>query len=60
MDVNEFISKYDIVSGLEIKPSVLTYHDPCHLSYGLGIRDKPRQILNSIEGVKLVENEACR
>ncbi len=63
MDVNEFISKYDIASELEIKPSVLTYHDPCHLSYGLGIRDKPRQILNSIEGVKLVEmkhaDECC-
>jgi glycolate oxidase iron-sulfur subunit len=63
MDINEFISQNNIASGLAMKPSAMTYHDPCHLSYGLGIRDKPRQILNSIEGINLVEmkhaDECC-
>ena len=55
MDVNEFFIKYDIASNLEINPSVFTYHDPCHLGYGLGIKDEPRRILKSIKGVKLKE-----
>ena len=41
----------------------MTYHDPCHLSFGLGVRNKPRQILTSIGGIELVEmkhaDECC-
>ncbi|RJR18917.1 MAG: (Fe-S)-binding protein [Nitrospiraceae bacterium] len=55
MDVNEFLIRYDIASNLQIAPSVVTYHDPCHLSHGLGIRDKPRHILKNIKGIELVE-----
>jgi Fe-S oxidoreductase len=32
----------------------VAYHDPCHLSRGLGIHDVPRKLLNSL-GVDLVE-----
>jgi fumarate reductase (CoM/CoB) subunit B len=35
----------------------VTYHDPCHLNRGQGIHEQPRQIINSIPGVKLVEME---
>ncbi len=63
MDINEFIAKSNIAPELELKPSVMTYHDPCHLSYGLGVRDTPRKILKSIKGVELVEmkhaDECC-
>lgn len=63
MDVNEFFIKYDIASNLQISPSVVTYHDPCHLSFGLGIREKPRHILKNIKGIELVEmkhaDECC-
>lgn len=63
MDLNEFFTKYDIASKLEIDPSVFTYHDPCHLSHGLGIRDEPRKILKEIKGVELREmkhaDECC-
>lgn len=43
-----------------IKPKVkekvaVTYHDPCQLSRYLGITDEPRQIMKTIEGVKLIE-----
>jgi len=55
MDVNEFLTRYNMASDLEISPSIVTYHDPCHLSYGLGIRDKPRHILRQIKGIELVE-----
>jgi Fe-S oxidoreductase len=55
MDVNEFLLRYNITSKLETAPSSVTYHDPCHLSYGLGIRDKPRHILKKIKGIELVE-----
>ncbi len=63
MDINEFFTKNNIGSDLEISPSVLTYHDPCHLSYGLGVREQPRQILKGIKGAEFVEmkhpDECC-
>ena len=63
MDVTEFLIKYDAASNLETVPDVMTYHDPCHLSYGLGIRDKPRDVLKNIKGIKFVEmkhaDECC-
>jgi glycolate oxidase iron-sulfur subunit len=63
MDVNEFFIKYNIAKGLKIVPKVVTYHDPCRLRYGLGIKVEPRRILKDIQGIKLVEmqnaDECC-
>jgi len=63
MDIHEFLIKYNIAAGLEINPAVVTYHDPCHLHFALGITDEPRQILKGIKGVEFVEmrhaHECC-
>lgn len=40
----------------EVKMTV-TYHDPCHLNRGQGIRDEPRQLIKLVPGVKFVEME---
>ncbi|HJP83402.1 MAG TPA: heterodisulfide reductase-related iron-sulfur binding cluster [Fimbriimonadaceae bacterium] len=40
----------------------ITYHDACHLAHGQGIRSEPRQLLNAIPGLDLVElpeSEIC-
>jgi len=55
MDVNEFFIKKDIISGLKADRRVITYHNPCHLSYGLGIKSEPREILKAIKGLEYVE-----
>ncbi|MFV0436939.1 MAG: (Fe-S)-binding protein [Desulfopila sp.] len=56
-DINEFIAK-----NIEIQPEQLgrlpyrvTYHDPCHLGRGQGIRQQPRNLLRQIPGVEFVE-----
>jgi len=33
----------------------VTYHDPCHLRFHQGVYAEPREILNSIDGIKYVE-----
>jgi len=63
MDLNEFLIKYNFIDDLETVPGVVTYHDPCHLSHGLGIRDEPRKILHAIKGIEYREmkhaDECC-
>ncbi len=40
----------------------ITYHDSCHLCHGQGIRQQPREILQSIPGVvfrELPQSDVC-
>ena len=36
-------------------PLIVTYHDPCHLARYCDIYDEPRELMNMIEGLKLIE-----
>lgn len=57
-DLTEFV-----VNHLEFIPprgrlhKKVTYHDPCHLKYELGITEEPRTLIHSIKGVEFVEME---
>ncbi len=55
MEISEFL--VDKLNREDMKPVDLrvTYHDPCHLARGQGIRREPREILKQIKGVELVE-----
>ena len=57
MDISEFLR--DKLNTKDMKPidMKVTYHDPCHLVRGQGIREEPRSILNRIKGVEFVEME---
>ncbi|MBI4697544.1 MAG: (Fe-S)-binding protein [Nitrospirae bacterium] len=55
MDINEFFISNDITADLAIADRALTYHDPCHLRYGLGITEEPRKVIKNIQGAHLIE-----
>jgi len=38
-------------------PHRVTYHDSCHLTRELGIREQPRQLIRGVKGVDFVEME---
>jgi glycolate oxidase iron-sulfur subunit len=55
MDLSEFLAGDRLPHDLELPSQVVTYHDPCHLNFGLGIRAKPREIIGNIGGLELRE-----
>ena len=55
-DINEWLIEIGIerpVNGQA--PSVVTYHESCHLAHGQKITAQPRQLLRAIPNLKLVE-----
>ncbi len=44
IDINELLTQYGIEPPARL-PIKATYHDPCHLMRGQGIRDQPRECL---------------
>ncbi|MFZ6017883.1 MAG: (Fe-S)-binding protein [Nitrospirota bacterium] len=72
MDISSFLldkmdSRHSSLPGLALRSragvtrhySTATYHDPCHLNYGLGIKREPREIIKNI-GIDLIETEGER
>jgi len=59
----QFVPRYVKEKGLKIRytkrtkdnPLIVTYHDPCHLGRYSEIYDEPRELIDMIEGIKLVE-----
>jgi Fe-S oxidoreductase len=60
---SQFIASLIKENKLKIKPSsevIVTYQDPCYLGRYNDIYDEPRQMINSIPGLTLVEMEKNR
>jgi len=55
IDINELLVQYGIEAPEKL-PIKATYHDPCHLLRGQGIRDEPRELIRQV--VDLVEMPA--
>lgn len=56
-DAGEFLAGLGLVGELQPINLTVTYQDPCHLAHGQKIRRQPRQLLQAIPGLKLVEME---
>jgi glycolate oxidase iron-sulfur subunit len=55
-DVVEFLDALVPSTAFKVAaPTVVAYHDACHLSHGQGVRSAPRRLLQRIENVTLAE-----
>lgn len=54
-DISEFLVQQELPRMEGSVRLRVTYHDPCHLVRGQGIKAEPRQLLRSIPGVEFVE-----
>jgi glycolate oxidase iron-sulfur subunit len=54
-DISEFLVRHGFEPPRGVQPLRVTYHDPCHLVRGQGVKAQPREVLRSIPGVTLVE-----
>lgn len=44
-----------LLADQQVSPTVVTYHESCHLSHGQKVVSQPRQVLAAIPNLKLVE-----
>ena len=58
-DISEFLVKHEFPKPEGHVPLHVTYHDPCHLVRGQGIKSQPREILKAIPGVEYVEMQGA-
>ncbi|GDX40424.1 glycolate oxidase iron-sulfur subunit [Armatimonadota bacterium] len=56
-DVSEWLGEIGITPPKGRIDATVSYHDACHLAHGQKVRLQPRQLLEQIPGVKLVEME---
>jgi glycolate oxidase iron-sulfur subunit len=56
-DAGEFLAGLGLVGAMTPVNMTVTYQDPCHLAHGQKIRRQPRQLLQAIPGLKLIEME---
>jgi len=54
-DISEFLVKNGFPGPPGAVPLRVTYHDPCHLVRGQGIKSQPRELLKAIPGLTFVE-----
>jgi glycolate oxidase iron-sulfur subunit len=54
-DIHEWLAEIGIRPPAASIPQMVTYHEACHLCHGQKITRQPRQVLQAIPGLKLVE-----
>jgi glycolate oxidase iron-sulfur subunit len=54
-DISELIAELGFEKPASAVPLTIAYHDSCHLQHAQGIRTQPRQLLNAIPGLTLIE-----
>ncbi|HAF17285.1 MAG: (Fe-S)-binding protein [Thermacetogeniaceae bacterium] len=63
VDLSQFLAEVvDFTPGDKEIGCVVTYHDPCHLNRGQGVREAPRKLLKSLPGVifkEMKEADRC-
>jgi len=62
LHITELLAKLlrDGLITLQPLEEIVTYHDPCDLGRSSGVYDAPREVIQSIPGLKLVEMEHTR
>jgi Fe-S oxidoreductase len=58
-DAGEFLAGLGMIAQLRPLEMTVTYQDPCHLAHGQRVRTQPRELLQMIPGLKLVEMEGA-
>lgn len=56
-DFGELVDGLRLPQPRPLGPARVTYHDPCHLAHGQGVRRQPRDLLARLPGIELVELE---
>jgi len=54
-DATEFLAEAGLTQELRPLPGAVTYQDSCHLLHGQKVRQAPRQLLEAIPGLRLIE-----
>lgn len=60
LHVSQLLEKKADLLKLQAKDCKVTYHDPCRLGRHMGVYDAPRNVLQNVKGVKLVELDEAR
>jgi glycolate oxidase iron-sulfur subunit len=56
LDILEYLYDFETAAGSQGSQVLqVAYHDPCHLRIGQGVTRAPRQLLQALPGVRLVE-----
>lgn len=58
-DAAEFLADLGLVGELRPLTMTVTYQDPCHLAHGQRIRNQPRQLLQAIPGLTIIEMDGA-
>ena len=60
--MNQFLHELGLIAPTGSIPVRATYHDACHLVHAQQVREQPRQLLEQVPGLELVElpeSEIC-